>query len=122
MSEIVITTKEDLRKELKLLLRNILMSPASDTREAQAASRVDVVLSRVQYLTTRQVADVLNVTPQTVRNWTHEGRLAPRRTGIAERYHVDDVRDLLADRWLAPLPDRAGDGLSDKKLEKPETT
>jgi excisionase family DNA binding protein len=47
-------------------------------------------------VTTREVAEMLNVTPETVRQWTHEGRLKPVPLPGRFRYRREDIEKLLA--------------------------
>jgi excisionase family DNA binding protein len=47
-------------------------------------------------ITTREVAEMLRVTPETVRQWTHEGKLRPVDLPGRFRYRREDIEKLLA--------------------------
>jgi excisionase family DNA binding protein len=48
-------------------------------------------------VTTDRVAEMLNVTPQTVRLWTREGKLHPVPwPGRTYRYRLEDIEAILA--------------------------
>jgi excisionase family DNA binding protein len=47
-------------------------------------------------VTTREVAEMLNVTPETVRQWTHEGKLKAIDLPGRFRYRREDIEKLLA--------------------------
>ena len=87
MSEIIVTSKE----ELRLLIQDSLQSLAPEPGPEDLRLRID-------FLTTGQVAELANVNPNTVRLWSANGSLVPDREGRAEKYHIDSVRAYLADR------------------------
>ena len=106
MSEIIVTSKE----ELKFLIQDSLQSLA------RGPGPEDLRL-RIEYLTTGQVADLASVNPNTVRQWAGNGWLVPDREGRAEKYHIDSVRDYLADRLQV-----AGVKTRERMLGKGDTT
>ena len=87
MTRVIVTSQDELRALIAEAVR-----PLSPTVEME-----DLRLS-IEYLTTRQVADLAGVSTNAVREWANKGWLVPDRTDQAEKYHIDSVRDYLADR------------------------
>ena len=44
-----------------------------------------------KYLTTKQVADKLQVSERTIRRWGQTGALKPKRIGGVKRYKASDI-------------------------------
>lgn len=61
---------------------------------------------KLSLLTDVEVADILNMSVQTLRNWRNQGRGLPYiRLGSSIRYQVADVLDELENRKIYPSED-----------------
>lgn len=63
---------------------------------SKKVSRQVASLQAPELLTVREVADMLRVTPLTVRNWINAGRIKAIRTGYMFKIPTSEVQRMLA--------------------------
>lgn len=59
-----------------------------------------------EFLTVAEVAEILKLNQQTVRNWIDQGSLRALRVGRRVRIRREDFQALIAQRYTAKRPDR----------------
>ena len=76
-----------------------------------------------QYLTVKEVAKLLNVTPLTVRNWDARGKLTAHRHPMNNyrMYRVEDVEDLIREFEISKVAKKIYSPLPPPEPEKPIT-
>ena len=76
----------------------------------------NVAAERQQFLTVQEIAGILKLNPQTVRNWIGRGTLPAHRVGRLVRIRRADFEQLLetsrVEPKVAPRPDDDGGGRS----------
>ncbi len=71
------------------------------------------------YLTCKEVSEVLGVSTATVRNWVKLGHIKPAAVHLNNRFlrsHIEDIKNQIADGSLAKLNKRANKGNSISKI------
>ena len=60
-----------------------------------------------EFLTTRELADLINVTPECIRQWIHKGRIPVRRFGKAVRIPREIAEKIAREGLDSAVPERA---------------
>lgn len=88
-AKVMLMTEEELRRIVGDVLRTELA-----TRAAPGGG--------TQYLNSRQVADLVGVTPKTVQKWAERDGLPAIKIGRESRFRPEDVTAWLAERATRP--------------------